>query len=171
MPSGDVPHAARHLVPLPPVQQSARSLLLRAAPLFEEEGDAAVGALAPNGPDPRGLHRSGPGAALASDDDPVKPIERECLDGPQQGLRRAVPSSRWTEGEGREARGEDRSPARTDGRRCRETARRISPRSSSCIRGRSWCNPASGSRSRQSIRWGYGRSLLPTQRGDGKSYT
>ena len=48
----DVLGADRHLVPLPSVQQPSGALLLRAAPLLEEEWDAVVGALVPDRPHP-----------------------------------------------------------------------------------------------------------------------
>src|SRR5262249_53762277 len=59
------------LVPGPALEQAARSLLVRTAPLLEEERDAGTAALIPDVGDPGRIHGPRPRARLATDDHPV----------------------------------------------------------------------------------------------------
>lgn len=62
---------ARHLIPSPAVQESARPFLVCAAPLFEKEWNVRTLALIAKIGDPRRINETGPGPRLTADNDPV----------------------------------------------------------------------------------------------------
>ena len=66
------------LAPCPAVESPSRLLLVRPAPLLEEEWDAFGFTLPLYVENPGSLHRARPGAGLAADDDPVNSFEGDA---------------------------------------------------------------------------------------------
>src|SRR6266852_8141433 len=88
---GESPHGlcngrqlARHAVPLPAVERAAAGPGRPPTPLLEEERDARGDALIADVADPVRLRRPVPGAALATDDDPVDATQAEIRQRPEE---------------------------------------------------------------------------------------
>lgn len=60
------------------MEDSAGEVFSDAAPLFEEEWDVGCSALGVERFDPVGVHESGFGPGLATDDDPIDVLERQA---------------------------------------------------------------------------------------------
>src|ERR1019366_1312317 len=75
-------------------QHSARTALLDAAPLLEEEGDPPCTTIVPDGKDPRFVHGSGAWSTLAADDHPVDAVQGERAEVFEEWLDREKANSR-----------------------------------------------------------------------------
>src|SRR3990172_4514232 len=84
-----------NLVPNPAVEHPTVGLGRSAAPLFEEEGHALLGALVADQPDPIGRHHAASRPTFATDDHPVNSVERQAWNGSQERLDREESDASW----------------------------------------------------------------------------